>query len=164
MRPIRALLLAFLLLPLAACGDDPSDPELTRSADRAADRATLTSTGGEVMAGLTDEHLYFGLSDETRAEVEAEMAREVDEAGEGLGGDIARAVTGAVSKAIGYRVQYRIEDVRDLRWEDGLFVIEFENGRVERPKVDDDAHGMQFDEREAEDFIAAFDKLKARRR
>lgn len=165
MRSALVVLVVALVLPLAACDDPSTDPEITRAADAdaAPDRATLVSTGGEVMAGLTDEHLYFGLSDATRAEIEAEIEQEVEDAGEGIGGDIARAVTGAVGKAIQYRVQYRIDDVRSLRWADGQLEITLEDGRVERAKVEEDHHALRFDEREAEDFIAAFRKLKARR-
>ena len=88
---------------------------------------SILTTDGQIELGLTDRVLFSRLSKETQAEVATEM-REASEEQDGFGGRIARAVTDAVAQGIGTAVQVPLDDVRDIRVDDGRLVIEMIDG------------------------------------
>lgn len=161
--PIAALTLVF-----AACTDRGEFSEESFSSDPAtgevvaaeADRYAIHSRNGEVKLGLTDEHVYFRLSDETLAEIEADMERDTAEQ-DGLGGAIASAVTKGVSDLLRNRLQYPVENIRDLHYEDGQFRITFADGTDRTPEMTSGDGGTPlFRDGDAERFVSAFRKLK----
>jgi hypothetical protein len=85
--------------------------------------------------------------------------------GDGLSATIQRAVKGTVAKAMDHEIHYPINNISDIRFEDGglrfyradgtkMWV--FENSRVNGRKISD-----SFDPRDAKRFISAFRARKA---
>ncbi len=160
----RAWLLA-LLAPVVACGGDRGDMDMGGE-DIGPDRYAVESREGEVKMGLTDRFVYFALSDSAAAEARAEMEAEVGEQ-EGLGGLIGGVVASAVDRALGFRVKYPLDQIRDIRWEDGGMVITLEDGgrRLDERimKVDDRPVTEAFDREAVEAFAEEFRRAKAER-
>lgn len=122
----------------------------------------VTTRNGELELGVTDSVLYSRLSPELQLRIESEMEDETaDETG--LGGAIARAVTGAVSKGLQMAVSVPLDQVRDVRYEDGRVVIEMEDGDAspfETSKTDDEPMLEQFDAEAGRQLADAFAKAK----
>lgn len=185
----RVLLLPALALTLAACGapdhdaDHDDGVEAADEAEREAadlhfdlDDVALSSRlpgtvvdavstrDGEIELGVTDSVLYTRLSPELQARIEAEMADETEDES-GLGGAIARAVTGAVSQGLAMAVSVPLDEVRDVRYEDGRVVIEMADGGdspFAGSRNDDRPMLEQFDREAGERLAEAFDKARGR--
>ena len=185
---MRRLLLA-PLLALVACG--PPDPdevapdtrdEIAAEAVRSARAAisdgaddldlttdlpgepvqTVTTQGGGLDFGLTDEVLWARLSEATRAEAAASMEDET-KGQEGLGGAIARAVTGAVAEGLATAVTVPLSEVRDVRVEDGRLVVEMADGDpspFDGMKTDDEPMLARIAPADARRLADAFAKLR----
>lgn len=141
--PMRAvaLLLLLPLLALTACRDKASfssdgfaRDDATGASPHESDRYAIHSTGGELKLGLTDEVVYYRLSDKLLARIDGDMQQD-SAAGEGIGGTIAGAVRSGVSKMLRHRMEYRVAELRELRFEDGQFTFVFEDGSTRRPNV-----------------------------
>lgn len=158
---IAALILLTACEGNARFSDAEEDTAATIDADRD-DRYAIYSRGGEVKLGLTDEAIYYRLSDSLLQEVDREMARET-EGRDGIGGAIADAVTGGVSDLLRHQMEYRVEDIRDLRYQDGQIAITFEDGTTETPDVESEDGEPVFPQDDAERFIDAFRKVKQAR-
>ncbi len=174
-RPMRFFLLASLLLA-AGCAPEPDevapDPsarteagvDLDGEAPPGVEQIVITTRGGEADLGLTDEVLFFRLSEKKRAEVESDMAQETEDLN-GLGGSIARAVTGAVADALDFTVRVPIEEVESVRYEDGQLRVET-SGDDSFTFDDEDGDrslDRQFDPDDARRFVDTFERLKAGR-
>lgn len=188
---LRSLLLASLLL--AACGpsdrsdDVPGDDAIAAEAEAEAARDTdgididfsgvrasaeltgnlvdaVTTEGGQLELGVTDEVLFTRLSETFRGEIQSEMEEETaDETG--LGGTIARAVTGAVAEGLGTAISVPLADVRDVRYENGRIVIEMVDGEpspFEAAKTNDEPMLSQFSPEAGRRLADAFDKATTR--
>lgn len=164
----RPLSLALVAVLLAGCGD--AVPGFSRSEDGEdglpADEDTrfaVLTRDGKVKLGLTDEEVYARLSDEVLREVEDELAEEARD--EGLGGMIASAVKKGVRQGLRFRLSVDVDDIRDIRWEDGQLRVELEDGDLafEDADVDGEPLGRGFGEDEGRAFARAFQELKASR-
>lgn len=172
---MRTLPIAGLVLLLAACSPDTSSheegsheeelvPEATVSFNSeiaGTEVTTITTEGGEVQLGLTDEVLYFGLTNQVAGEVEKGLDEAESEGG--LGGVIAGALSNAVVDALSTPVQIPLADVRDVRYDDGRLVIEFDNeDSTVDLEINDEPVDQQFDPVEARRFAEAFHDLTGR--
>ncbi|PAP76261.1 hypothetical protein [Rubrivirga marina] len=183
----RSLLTALLsvagLSALAACGSPDPDENVAEEVERETsdlhfdlDDVDLSSRlpgtpidavstrDGEIELGVTDSVLYTRLSPELRARIQSEMA---DETGDesGLGRTIAQAVTGAVAQGLAMAVSVPLDEVRDVRYEDGRLVIEMEDGGespFDGSRNDDEPMLEQFDREAGERLAEAFDKARGR--
>ena len=187
----RALLLAPALL-LAACGspdapDEPSPEDETVQSAPEADSPTgdidldlgdlavtselpgslvdvVTTDDGRIELGVTDEVLFSRLSESLRDEIQSEMDDETaDETG--LGGTIARAVTGAVAEGLAASVSVPLDEVRDLRYENGRIEIDMVDGQpspFENATSDDEPMLSQFSADAGRRLADAFDKATGR--
>lgn len=187
----RALLLAPALL-LAACG--PSDsPDETYADDQTVQSApeadsltgdidldlgdlavtselpgslvdAVTTEDGHIELGVTDAVLFSRLSESLRDEIQSEMDNETaDETG--LGGTIARAVTGAVAEGLAVTVSVPLDQVRDVRYENGRVEIEMVDGQpspFENAKTDDEPMLSRFTDAAGRRLADAFDKATGR--
>lgn len=151
-----------LAVALAAC-DAGAEVDFGGE-DIGPDRFAILSDQGAVRMGLTDEFVYFALSDSVIAEASAEM--EEDASGEeGIGASIAGMVRGSVERALRFRTKYPLAEIRDIRWEDGRMVVEFENGATglgDNIHVDDRPLEESFAREDVEAFAAEFRKVRAR--
>jgi hypothetical protein len=153
-----------LLAPLLmGCGGDRGDVDMGGE-DLGPDRFAVESREGEVKMGLTDQAVYFALTDSAAERARAEVEEDL-EGKEGLGGLIGGVVSTAVTKALGFRVKYPIESIRDIRWADGGMVVILEDGgrRLDQDmlKVDDRPVTEAFDREAVEAFAAEFRKAKS---
>ena len=161
------------LLAVAACAPEPSEvmpdrgePAETAFTDAAppgVEQIVITSTDGTVDLGLTDRVVYFRLSPKKRAEIEDEMAAEVEGAEGGLGGFIAETVTGAVGGLLDQAVQIPVEDVRVVHDGEGRLDIESTEGGAVGADFGGENSEPAFDPADAERFVAAFERVRVER-
>lgn len=167
---MRTVFLVFTLALFAACAPEPSEvaprpePDAALTDDGPSpgeEQLVITSESDDVDLGLTDEVLYLRLNPDRLAEVEREMAAEV-ESQSGLGGIIAETVTDAVAGALRHRVEFDLSDVRDVRYEDGRLDIELV-GEDRFPQVENDGVPLEeaFAPDDARRFADTFRRLKA---
>lgn len=161
-----------LLLACAACAPEPSEVAPPPEADASftdegpppgGEQFVITTESDDVDLGLTDEVLYVRLNPDRLAEVEREMAAEVESEG-GIGGFIAQTVTDAVGSALRHRVQFDLADVRDVRYEGGRLEIALA-GDERLPQVENDGVPLEeaFAPDDARRFADAFQRVKAER-
>ena len=164
------LLLLLTALSLGACTSDeaaaPSEPvsDKVASDDGDLDGTPVTrivSEDGSIELGLTDAVLYGRLTERAADEVHDELARAEDEGG--IGGFVAGAVSDAVSGAITTPIQFPLDDIEDVRYEDGRLQIVFAD-RSSDLDLDVDGKDLdrQFSPDDARDFADAFHELTGR--
>lgn len=162
MKPRLALA---LMLPLAGCwgGDDPNVD--FGGEDLGDDRHAILSEDGKVKMGLTDEYVYFGLSEAAVEEARSEMRSEAEE--EGVAGFLGGMLERTVGKALGFRATLSVDEIEDIRWEDGRMRIEFvdpDRDLGNTFRVDDEPVTDVFPEEDVRELSEAFRRLKAERR
>lgn len=159
---MRRCMMLLLLAPFAACGDGDMD---FGAEDRAEDRFSVDSEDGTVRMGLTDEVVYFALSDSMLAVARAEVSEDTSPR-DGLAGTIAGAVRGGVSRALGFRVRYPVSEIRAIGWEAGRMKFEFvdPDRQLSRDfEVDDRPIEEVFTEDDVRAFAREFRRLKRQR-
>lgn len=159
---MRRLLALALLGSITACGG--GDTEVDFGGDEIGDdRFSVLSRDGEVKMGLTDEFVYFALSESALEEARAEMEEDLGD-GEGLGGMIGGMVQKGVEKALTFRAKYRVAEIEDIRWADGEMEMIFTDGGREvtdNLKIDDRPVTEAFSRDDVEAFAEAFRAVKA---
>lgn len=161
---MRFCLALLLLAPFVACGDQGADVDFSGD-DLGEDRFAIDSESGGVRMGLTDEFVYFALSDSVLAEARSEMDRDTGDA-DGVSGAIGGMVRGAVGRALSFRAKYAVADIRDIRWADGRMVMDFtdpDRSLSDSFEVDDRPVAEAFAESDVQAFAAEFRKLKRER-
>lgn len=129
-----------LALPLAAllattgCGGDRPDVDLG-GRDVGPDLFAIETTDGGVRMVLTDEFVYLALTDSVREEARGEMQAAADQ--EGASGAIAGFVERTVGKALSFRAMFPVDEIEDVRWEDGEMRVVF---TTRRRNLDDMFH------------------------
>ena len=173
---MRLVRLAVLGLPLAlaACSFGDRD-EVAVSFDRG-DTAravqlgegdvSVTSTDGAVILMVVGDTVRMQLSDSLRASVKAQVDSSVEQDAGAIGGLIGRSVGQIVGGAMGFVVRVPVQEIENVRYEDGR--IQFESkGNVNfsmsgRGNADGDRkNGARFSPEDGERFVAA---VKARQR
>lgn len=156
----RAMLLT-LALPFLGCGDPGADVDFGGE-ELGPDRHAIMTDDEGVKMGLTDRYVYFALADSVVEEARAEMRQEVgDEGAEGFFGGL---VEKTVGKALGFRAKIPVDEIRDIRWEDGRMRIDFvdaERQFGDNFKVDDRPMDEAFREEDVRAMGEAFRELKA---
>ncbi len=153
-----------VLTGLAGCGE----------ADRGAEFA-LAVTGEEVYRitnkedavdlVLTTESVYMELSEKVLAEVKEELDEErAEEETNALAGGIKDFVLNGVEKMIQTKIEYQIDEVHEIRWDDGemIFVVD-DNGFLsfDELEIDGDRPVLEtFRRDDALEFIAEFQRVK----
>lgn len=169
---MRYALLLLALAFVAACGSEPdpadradrsgsADVDFSDEAPPGAEQIVITTRDGDVDMGLTDEVLFVRLTEERRAQIEGELAAEA-EANDGLGGFIAETVGGALSGLLANAIQIPVEDVEDVRYEDGRLDVVL-RGQDDFPTVENDGQDVTeaFAPDDAQRFAETFDRLKS---
>lgn len=157
----RALALA-LLVPLVGCGEASEADVDFGGEELGPDRYAVLSEDGEVKMGLTDQYLYFALSERTREQARQEMREAAEK--EGVSGLIGGVVQKTVGRAIDFRARYAVSEIRDVRWENGRMRILFEDpdrSLGEEFKVSDRPVGEAFPQAAVEAFAEEFRRVKA---
>jgi hypothetical protein len=160
--PVAAALTLPLLAVASACGDSRDMDFGGR--DIGPDLFSIVSTDGAVRMVLTDDYVYLALTDQTRDEVRDELQSAAEQ--EGAAGRIASFVERGVGKAMQFRALYPLDEIDDVRWEDGELRVEFSSHRKHRDgtfRVGDDPVAAIFDEESVREFGEEFRALKRER-
>jgi hypothetical protein len=159
---MRRLLTLALMVPLAGCGGGDTDVDFGGD-EIGEDRFSVLSRDGEIKMGLTEEFVYFALSEAALEEARSEMEEELGD-GEGLGGMIGGMVQKGVEKALTFRAKYPVAEIEAIRWTDGEMEVVFTDGdrRVtDNLKVDDRPVTEAFAQEDVEAFSEAFRAVKS---
>ena len=167
-----AILTAFTL----ACGDDSGprvdldmddDTLFTDAEPTLAEGdvfATLTENGA-VKLGLTEERVYFEVSQAVRERVDSEIATGMEESDSRIARSIGSAVRRGVAKALDIEIELHVDEIRDVDYRDGELFFEFEDPEdgdaLENVKIDDEPLTRSFTEEDARAFVAAFRRVKS---
>jgi hypothetical protein len=166
---------------LAACsvgGDDgtrvsfsPTDTAARPLALGEGDVA-VTSTDNTVVLALVGDTVRMQLSDSLRRSVAAEVDSSITSETGALGGMIARTVGKTVAGAMGFVVRIPVQEVENVRYEDGRIRFESE-GNVkfsmgDRPNRtdgdgDEKGSGARFSEQDGRRFVEAVKQRQAER-
>ena len=159
----QAVLLAVAAL-LAGCGDS-HDAEIDLGGEELGpDRYAVLTDDGAVKMGLTDEYLYFSLSERSREEARQDLDAAARE--EGVKGVVGGIVQKTVGRALEFRARFAVEEIRDVRWEDGAMRIVFDDpdrSLGDRFEVEDRPVTEAFPETAVRSFAEEFRRLKAER-
>lgn len=120
---MRYLTIVVLTLSLAGCGDRDNASMDFGGEEIGPDRHAVVGEDGDIKLGLTDEYVYFALSEETLGKARAEMRREAEQ--DGAGGLVGGALEKTVGKALGFRARLPVSEIEDIRWEDERMRIVF---------------------------------------
>jgi hypothetical protein len=186
-RLLAAPFAALALITVGGCGH--SDAAAANAPTYAASHPLgpgdirITTTDGHVDLVLVDDTISMGLADSlvrsARQDVDTGTAADI-KAG-GMGGRLASAVKGVVGNALGMRVEVPLQDVEDVRYEDGAIKFSFRDGtgptmmvlgkrrpvsfdapQFERNHGDERSALQSFSEKDAERFVAAVRAAKKR--
>jgi len=155
----RPLLLVLGLAAGSGCDRPTADVDFGGE-EQGPDRFHVLSEDGGVKLGLTDEVVYFSLSDSLQTEIRSEMEQSAER--EGIGGMIGGIVSSTVGRALGFRAKYPIEEIRDIRWQDGELHVEFvEPGRrLDEFRVEDRPAAEAFREEDVRAFAEEFHRAR----
>ena len=170
---MRRLLAPLALLAAVACSKhDKSDVDVSFSKDGAQASAAeplgpgdvrVTSVDGAIMLALVGDSVRFQLSDSLRNTVKQQIDSAADTSG--FAAMVTRSVSGIVSSAMGFVVRIPVQDIENIRYENGR--IEFDskgthskfsmNGKG-NGKGDDHA---KFSEADGQRFVEAVKRRQA---
>jgi hypothetical protein len=154
--PLAALGLP-LLAAAVACGD-ASDVDFG-GRDIGPDLFSIVSTDGAVRMALTDDYVYLTLSDDKREEVRQSLRSEAD--AEGAAGRVSGWVERTVGRALDFRDLHPVDEIEDIRWEDGRVRFDFKTRRRQPSiQVGDEETAGTFDEASAREFREELHALK----
>lgn len=170
------LALCTLSLLALACGDDSGprvdfdmdDDTLFTGAEATLAEgdvfATLTENGA-VKLGLTEERVYFEVSQAVRERVDSEIASGMEESDNRIARSIGSAVRRGVAKALDIEIEFHVDEIRDVDYRDGELIFHFEDPEDEESldnvKIDDEPLSRSFAEEDARAFVEAFRRVKA---
>jgi hypothetical protein len=108
---------------------------------------------------LSGDNVLAGLSPKTVEKVKAEMAKSRDGDTSGFAGSISRVVKSSVAGAIGTHAVFPINEMRDIRYEDGRIVFDSKDGKQHdlfgNTKVDGNKVSNTFRPDDAQKFVEA---------
>ncbi len=157
-----------LVFFLTACSQDKDTAKEDHGeVDRSADAEIVISISNdedEVDLVLTTESVYLQLSAEKLAEIKAEFDDErADEEDNALASAIKNVVLDNVEKFLQERIEYPLDEIESMYWDDGEIVIEVEDENFfsfDDIQGDDGNILETFDEVDALEFIAAYEKIR----
>lgn len=115
-----------LLAAMAGCDGDRPDVDLG-GRDIGPDLFSVLSTDGGVRMALTDDYVYLALSDSGREQALEGMSEAREQ--EGAAGVIAGFVEQGVDRALGFRTLLPLDEIEELRWENGEMRMVFSDGQ-----------------------------------
>ncbi|MEO7456392.1 MAG: hypothetical protein ABIY52_09025 [Gemmatimonadaceae bacterium] len=163
-------LLALAAVLAIACGDHDADDHAAAvpmnvsrnagtgggSVELGSGDVRITNRDGGVDLALIGDSISGGLSEKTLAKVRSDIDT-TKVKGTGFGADIEKMVKGTVQSALTTRVAYPLSAVKDVRYENGKIVFEW-NGKAQSfGKVNVDGKDVleSFSESEAKRFVDA---------
>jgi hypothetical protein len=186
-RLVAAPLAALALIALGGCGHSDAAtanaPTYATTHPLGPGDIRITTTDGRVDLVLVDDTISMGLADSlvrsARQDMDTSTAADI-KAG-GLGGRLAGAVKGFVGTALDMRIEVPLEDVDDVRYEDGTIKFSFREGtgptmmvlgkrrsvsfdapQFEKGHSDERSALQSFGEEDAKRFVAAVQAARKR--
>lgn len=120
---MRGVVVVILAAALVGCGDRGNRVDFSGD-DIGPDLHAIHSVDGEVKMGLTQDWVYFALSDSVRAEATAELRADAE--AEGEPGFFGRIMETVVGRALDFRAKYAVREIEDIRWEGGRMRFQFD--------------------------------------
>ena len=176
---INTIALGFALATLA-CGDSRDEPGIdidfdSDNEDSPFEGAEATLEPGDVFATMTengvvrlalsDDRVYFELSEAVREAVDSAISNDLEDSESRIARTIGSAVRRGVANALQFDIDYRVADIRDVDYRAGELVFVFEDpddGRVLRDAdLDDKPLTRSFAPDDARAFVAAFRRVKS---
>lgn len=162
---------------VAACGDDRGrnvtldvgdDDTLFADAEATlaeGDVFAVLTENGAVKLGLTQDRVYFQVSEAVRAHVDSAIETDLEESDSRIARSIGSAVRRGVAGALEFEIDYPVEAIRDVDYRGGELVFEFEDpddgATLRNAEVDDEPLSRAFAAEDARAFVAAFRRVKA---
>jgi len=116
----------------------------------------VTSTDGVLILAVVGDSVRMQLSDSMRASVKQEIDSSAQDSR--LASAILKSVSSVVNNAMGFVVRVHVNDVRNLRYEDGSIRFEVPDGNVNFEKGKNSSSNAQFSEEDARRFIDAVEE------
>ena len=148
----------------SGCCDSPA--RWSHRHDTGGARIAITTDDGDVTLLLTDEVLAFQLSDRTLHRVRRELRDQEDEDDGALGAAIKSVVLGTVRSLVAHSVECPLDEVRDVRVENGQLAIVGDQGRhlFNHLRINDHDELGEFAPRDAAAFVREFQRVKGHSR
>ena len=173
MRPTTSvpLLAATALLLATACSNDKekADINVTMGGDSASAMVLadgdvkITSTDGAIVLAVIGDTMRMQLSDSLRNSVNAEISAKTGDK-DGLAATITRSVGSVVNSALGFSLRVHVDDVENLRYENGTLQWRTRGGNMNMSsKGDASGRGdnARFTEEDAQKLIAAVESRQS---
>lgn len=157
---MRRFAVLTVLVPLLGCGDSVPQVDFGGE-DLGPERFAVLSQDGDVKMGLTDDFVFFAVSDSVIADVRGGIR---GESGAEEGTFLSGVLETVVGKALDFRARIPVTEIRDIRWADGAMRFEFldaDRRLGEQFQVDDEPVTEAFGEAEVRAFSEAFRQLTA---
>lgn len=165
LQSVRALITTAALLALAtACGGDAkvSADGVAVSTGAAASRepamgpgdVKITSTDNVLVLSVIGDSVRMQLSDSLRSTVADNVDSSMKDKG-AISSAIAKSVASVVNGAMGFVVAMNVNDIENLRFEDGHVKFEAKGGKTKITSSGDSQNKAQFTPEDAQKFIDA---------
>jgi len=164
-------LLVPLALALAACGGNDGDRnaavkvafdgDSARMPTLGPDDVLVTSNDGALIMAVVGDTVRMQLSDSLRNKVALDLDTSGAKSG-GLGAAITKSVGKVVNNAMGFVVRVPVQDVQNLRYEDGRIKFDVRGGHVNM-NTSGSGTDATFTEADAKLFIDAVERRKRAR-
>ncbi|HET7584472.1 MAG TPA: hypothetical protein VFK13_06160 [Gemmatimonadaceae bacterium] len=128
----------------------------------------ITTTNGEVSLGLVGDSVLMGLSEKALREIRESTDTTDLQTQSGFGAWIERKVKGAVRRGLSYHIAYPLDDVEDVRYENGAIRFDLRDEKTfsfDDVKVNDKQPVLEaFPPADAARFVAAVKARKSSQR
>lgn len=122
----------------------------------------ITSTDGSFVMAVVGDTVRMHLSDSLRNSVKSDI--DTSAANEGaFAAAIAKSVGTVVSGAMGFVIRVPVEDVQNLRYENGKLRFDVKGGGVKMNTTDKNGGNAEFNEDDARRFIEAVERRQRER-
>ncbi len=163
-RNLTFLTFLVLLGSLAGCGHSDEGAEFTRTV-AGEEILRITNNEDEVDLVLTTDAVYMELSAQVLDEIYQELEKEREEKEDGgFASGIKNMVLDGVEQMMQTMVEYDLDEIREIRWDDGEMIFEVEGSSYisfDAIEVDGDRPVLEtFNRRDALEFIAEFYRVK----
>ncbi len=142
-------------LKVAFGKDEASEPAL------GPDDVRITSTDGSFVMAVIGDTVRMQLSDSLRNKVKTDIDTSAGKKG-GFGAAIAQSVGKVVNGAMGFVVRVPVNDVQNLRYENGKLRFDVRGGGGIKVNNSDNGGNAQFSEADAKRFIEAVERRQQR--
>lgn len=165
--PLSHPVLLLAAVMLTACARDKAEDtgnvkvafgkEETAEPTLGPDDVRITSIDGSFVMAVIGDTVRMNLSDSLRNKVKNDIDTSAGDKG-GFGAAIAKSVGTVVSGAMGFVIRVPVNDVQNLRYENGKLRFDVRGGGVKVNTSDQNGGNAEFTEADAKRFIEAVER------